>query len=161
MQRMYLPVCQKKKVNMKHTVVILVLLFAAACRQTSLTSSPVAKGTQTGRDTLYSNDTLVTGTLVEDPGCGHMIVEVLGGPIPDSSVLAKSWTDSVSHQTFTNVFMVKNFWTMQQAQVQQGDTFTFRLNDPSTDDTVYYTCNIVPYNLPPAGNCVWNIQLVH
>lgn len=125
---------------MKSCAILLAALCCFACRRSTPVPFPPAT---------------VTGTVVENPGCGHFIVKVLSGTYADSSV-EKSWTDSVTDSTFTNVFGVRNFMQMQQAQLVQGDTFRFTLNGP-VPDSIYMTCMIVPYNMPSATDNVTNI----
>lgn len=130
-------------------LVTVVVLFALACRRSTLIPPPPKL-----------NDSL-TATLVENASCSYYVVKLLSGPTSDSSVVVKSWTDPVTHSTFTNVFTVKDWIQFQQANISVGDTFTFTLNGPVPDSTqAYYTCMIVPYNMPSVYNNVTNIQLV-
>ena len=124
---------------------ILVVLCGLACKRSNASSGTSG----------------MTGQLVESPGCGHFIVKLLSGSITDSSVLVKSWTDSATDSTFTNVFTVKDWIAFQQANVSVGETFTFTLNGPVPDSSQeYYTCMVIPYNMPSVSNNVTNIQLV-
>jgi hypothetical protein len=120
---------------------ILVVLGIAACKRSTIIAHPPVSG--------------LTGTVVEYPGCGHYIIQIVNGNYPDTCV-EKSWTDSVTKATFSNVFVAKNFPQLQQAQLVQGDTFTFTLNGPVPDGN-YNGCMIVPYNLPTAFNNVTDI----
>jgi hypothetical protein len=124
---------------------ILVVLFGLACRRSSIIPPP-------------SSSTL-TGTVVENPGCGHFIVQVLSGSFADSSVV-KSWTDTVTGSTFTNVFAVRDWIVMDHDHVTAGDTFSFTLNGPLPDylNTIYYPCMMEFYPMPPVSNNVTNIQ---
>jgi len=107
----------------------------------------------------YPSAINATGVLVENPGCGHFIVKLLSGAITDSSVLVKSWTDTQTNSTFTNVFTVKDWILMQQAYLSVGDTFSFTLNGPVPNSSqIYYTCAVFPYNMPSASNNVTNIK---
>jgi hypothetical protein len=101
----------------------------------------------------------LTGTVVENPGCGHYIVQVLSGPIADSSIV-KSWTDTVTGNTFDNVFTVRDWILLDQVHVGKGDTFSFTLNGPLPDslNLVYNTCMIALYPMPLVSNDVTNIQ---
>jgi hypothetical protein len=129
-------------------LVFMIVFFGLACRRSTLIPPPPASG-----DSL-------TGTLVEAPGCGYDIVKIVSGSYPDSSVV-KSWTDSVSGATFTNVFSVKDYILFYQDKITVGDTFTFTLNGPVPDSLqLYYGCNIIPYNVPSVWNNVTNIKLV-
>lgn len=124
---------------------ILVVLCGLACRRSNASSGISG----------------MTGKLVESAGCGNYIVKLLSGPITDSSVLVKSWTDPVTDSTFTNVFTVKDWIYFQQANVSVGDTFTFTLNGPVPNPSQeYYTCMVLPYNMPSVSNNITNIQLV-
>lgn len=125
---------------MKTCLILLVAFCCFACRRSTLIPPP---------------SPTLTGTVVENPGCGHFIVKVLSGTFADSSV-EKSWTDSMTDSTFSNVFTVRNFMQMQQAQLVQGDTFSFTLNG-AVPDSIYFTCMVVPYNMPAATDNVTNI----
>lgn len=131
---------RKKTFGMKTRVILLMALCCVACRRSTLIPHP------------YPG---ITGTVVENPGCGHFVVKILSGSYPDSSV-ESSWTDTVTKTTFTNVFTVGNFVQMQQAQLAPGDTFGFTLNGP-VPEGIYNTCAIWPYNMPTATNNVTNI----
>jgi hypothetical protein len=122
-------------------LLIFVILGVAACRRSTIVEFPPTS--------------TLTGTVVEYPGCGHYIVKIINGNYSDTCV-EKSWTDSVTDSTFTNVFVARNFMNLQQANLAQGDTFNFTLNGPLPDST-YNTCMVIPYNLPTAFNNVTNI----
>ena len=113
-----------------------------------------------------SNPSKYIGQLVAYGGCSHYVVKFLAGPISDSSVLVKSWTDTAYHDgivtdtTFTNVFTVKNWITFQQANVQLGELFSFELNQHDPNTGTYYTCAIWPFDMPAVSNTVTNIQPV-
>lgn len=127
------------------TVFLLFILFVAACH----------------RSTVPSGIPGITGTLVENSGCSHYVVKFLSGPLPDSSLLVKSWTDTVTHRSFTNVFTVRDWITFQQANIAVGDTFTFTLNGPDPNaGKIYYTCMIAPYPSPADSNTVTKIQKI-
>ena len=128
---------------MKTGLILLVALCCFACRRTTLIPHPT-----------------LTGTIVENPGCGHYVLQVLSGPIADSSV-AKSWTDTVTGKTFSNVFTIRDWILMDQAHLSTGDTFSFTLNGPlpdSLNNKVFYTCMIAFYNMPAVSNDVTNMQ---
>ncbi|HEV2480710.1 MAG TPA: hypothetical protein VGS79_13630, partial [Puia sp.] len=91
---------------MKTCLILLVVLCCFACRRSTLIPHP------------SSSDTL-TGTVVENPGCGHYIVQILSGSFADSNVV-KSWTDPVTGSTFSNVFTVKDWILMDQVHVTTG-----------------------------------------
>ena len=123
---------------------IFILLPGLACRRSTIIPPP--------------SSTLI-GTVVENPGCGNFIVRVLSGSIADSSVV-KSWTDTVTGSTFTNVFTVRDWIVMDVDKVAVGDTFSFTLNGPLPDylNTIYYPCMMEFYTMPPVSNNVTNIQ---
>ncbi len=106
------------------------------------------------------------GKYVVSDGCGQSVVKFLSGPITDSSVLVKSWTDTAYHNgmvadtTFTNVFAVKNWMTFRRANLKLGDVFTFALNqhDPNTD--TLYMCPLRNFAMPAVANTVTDIQPV-
>ena len=133
-----------------------ILLFASvlvglSCRRSTLTPSELTGGS------------VLTGVVVEAPGCGLYVVKVLSGSIADSSVVP-SWTDTKTDSTFTNVFTVKDWILMDQVQVPVGDTFTFTLNGPLPDSLInktYFTCDVEFYNMPAISNNVTNIQKLH
>ena len=151
-QRLLPILCQRGKANNMRRITFLpiiifftAILFLSACRRTTMIEYPPVIS--------------ATGVLVENPGCGHYIVKLLSGAITDSSVLVKSWTDTQTGSTFTNVFTVKDWVLMQQANLSVGDTFSFTLNGTVPDSSkVYNTCDVVPYNLPSASNNVTNIK---
>ena len=135
------------------TLVFLVVLFGTACRHSTLVPSKI---TDTSSDTL-------TGTFADDPGgCGHVVVKVLSGSIADSSV-EQFWTDGATGIKYTNVFTVKDWIEIYQAQLSVGDTFTFTLNGPVPDSTLWYGCDIVPlrFEMPSVSNNVTKIQKLH
>lgn len=102
---------------------------------------------------------VLTGKLVDIAACNGYIVQILSGPIPDSSVLVKSWTNSLTDSTYTNVFTVKDGCTFAAALLSQGDVFTFTLNGEAPNQTCF-TCDIVIFPLPSVYNTVTNIKLV-
>ena len=127
------------------TLLFIIIVTAVACRRSS--ASPGIPG--------------MTGVLVENSGCGHDVVQLLSGPITDSSVLVKAWTDTVTNKSFMNVFTVRDWITFQQANVSVGDTFTFTLNGPDPNaGKIYYTCMIAPYPSPADSNTVTSIQKI-
>jgi hypothetical protein len=134
-QRLFLPM----------TLLFMIIVTAAACRRSS--TSPGISG--------------VTGELVENPGCGHYVVRLLSGPTTDSTVALPSWTDTATHTTFANVFMVRNWVHFQQANLSVGDTFTFTLNGPDPEaNSIYHTCAVFFYNMPSDSDVVTNIQKI-
>ena len=92
----------------------------------------------------------------------HVVVKVLSGSIADSSV-EQFWTDGATGITYSNVFTVKDWIEIYQAQLSVGDTFTFTLNGPVPDSTLWYGCAILPlgFDLPSVSNNVTNIQKLH
>jgi len=101
-----------------------------------------------------------TGKLVVFATCADYVVQLQSGPISDSTVLTKSWTDSATDSSFTNVFKVSDVCTFAAALVHVGDVFTFTLNGP-TPTQLCFTCNIAPsFPMPAASNSVTNIKLV-
>ena len=147
-------VSKEEKLPMRYlllsTLFFLVVLFGLACRHSTLIPSKI---TNTSSDTL-------TGTFADNPGgCGHVVVKVLSGSIADSSV-EQFWTDGGTGITYTNVFTVKDWVEIDQAQLSVGDTFTFTLNGPVQDSTIYYGCAILPlrFDMPSVSNNVTNIQ---
>jgi hypothetical protein len=146
---------KEEKVLMRYllssTFLFLVVLFGLACRHSTLIPSKINDP---------ASDTL-TATFADNPGgCGHVVVKVLSGSIADSSV-QKFWTDAATGVSFTNVFAVKDWVEIAQAQLSVGDTFTFTLNGPVPDSTTWYaTCEIVPlrFDMPSVSNNVTNIQ---
>ena len=100
-----------------------------------------------------------TGKLVVFASCADYVVQLQSGPVSDSSVLTKSWTDSATDSSFTNVFKVSDVCTFAAALVKVGDVFTFTLNGPTPAQTCF-TCDIVPsFPMPAASNSVTNIKL--
>jgi hypothetical protein len=105
-------------------------------------------------------ENLWTGKLVVFASCADYVVQLQSGPVSDSSVLTKSWTDSATDSSFTNVFKVSDVCTFGAALVHVGDVFTFTLNGPIPAQTCF-TCAIVPsFPMPAANNSVTNIKLV-
>jgi hypothetical protein len=101
-----------------------------------------------------------TGKLVVFASCADYVVQLQSGPISDSSVLTKSWTDSATGSVYTNVFKVSDVCTFAAALVNVGDVFTFTLNGP-TPSQICNTCDIVPtFPMPATSNSVTNIKLV-
>lgn len=130
---------------MKPRLILLVVLCAVACRRSTLIPHPTPT---------------LMGTVVENPGCGHYIVQILSGSFADSNVVPR-WTDPVTGSTFANVFTVKDWILMDQAGMNTGDTFSFTLNGPLPDsltNKIYFTCMMVPYTMPAVSNDVTNIQ---
>jgi hypothetical protein len=100
-----------------------------------------------------------TGKLVVFASCADYVVQLQSGPISDSSILTKSWTDSATDSSYTNVFKVSDVCTFAAALVNVGDVFTFTLNGPVPAQTCF-TCDIVPFfPMPAASNSVTNIKL--
>jgi hypothetical protein len=99
----------------------------------------------------------LTGKLVVSGPCGEYIVQVLSGQIPDSSVLVKSWTNSQTDSTYSNVFAVSDVCIFGAAGLVQGDTFTFTMNG-SVPTEACYTCNLVLFNAPAVRDAVTNIK---
>lgn len=105
-----------------------------------------------------ANNNKWTGKLVVWADCDHFVVQLQSGPIPDSGVLTRSWTDTATDSSFTNVFTVKDVCTFAQANLKQGDVFSFTLNGAAPVETCM-TCDVMPsFPLPPASNIVTNIQ---
>jgi hypothetical protein len=101
-----------------------------------------------------------TGELVVFAACADYVVQLQSGPVSDSSVLTKSWTDSGTDSTYINVFRVSDICTFAAAGVHVGDVFTFTLNGP-TPDQICNTCDIVPsFPMPATSNSVTSIKLV-
>ncbi len=153
----FLLMSKEEKLLMRYllwsALMFLVVLFGPACRHSTLIPSKID-------DPL--SDTL-TGTFADNPGgCGHVVVKVLSGSIADSSV-EQFWTDGASGITYTNVFTVKDWIEIDQAQLSVGDTFTFTLNAPVPDSTLWYGCDIQPlhFDMPSVSNNVTNIQKVN
>ena len=101
---------------------------------------------------------VMTGKLVVASICDQYIVQVLSGPIPDSSVLTKSWTDKATDSSYSNVFRVSDVCTFAAAGVVVGDTFTFTLNGTPPTQTCY-TCDAVAFPQPSTSNAVTNIKI--
>lgn len=99
------------------------------------------------------------GTLVANGGCGHYIVQLLSGPVPDSGVLTKSWTDNATDSTYLNVFRVKNVCTFPAADINVGDTFRFTLNGP-VPTQMCNMCDMEPYPMPATSNSVTDIKII-
>jgi hypothetical protein len=107
-----------------------------------------------------NTDNTWTGKLVFAGTCGDFVVQLQSGPVPDSGILTKSWTDSLTDSSFTNVFKVSDVCTFGFAQVQVGDVFTFTLNAPPPVQTCFI-CDIEPsFPMPATSNVVTNIKLV-
>lgn len=101
-----------------------------------------------------------TGKLVLTADCDDFVVQLQSGPVPDSGILTKSWTDSATGNSYTDVFRVKDVCTFAEANLSVGDVFTFTLNG-AVPAQVCMICNVVPnYPMPAANNAVTNIQLV-
>ena len=105
-----------------------------------------------------ASDTWV-GTLVVNGGCGHYIVQLLSGPVPDSGVLTKSWTDIATDSTFRNVFGVRNDCTFPAAVINVGDTFRFTLNGP-VPRQICNMCDVELFDMPAASNSVTDIEII-
>jgi hypothetical protein len=71
---------------------------------------------------------MLEGKLVVTGPCAHWIVQVIGGHIDPSRVLA-TWRDSVADTTYTNVFTVANFCQFGSNGLRKNDIFYFRIND--------------------------------
>jgi hypothetical protein len=99
-----------------------------------------------------------TGKLVVLAACDHYVVQLQYGPVPDSSVLTKSWTDPATDSTYTNVFGVSDVCTFAAADLNVGDVFTFTLNGP-VPVLQCYICLVVPFGMPAANNSVTNIKI--
>jgi hypothetical protein len=105
-------------------------------------------------------DNVWTGKLVVTAPCEHFVVQLQSGPVADSSILTKSWTDSTTDRSYTNVFKVSDLCTFEFSHLQVGDVFTFTLNGtpPAQSCAV---CEIAPsFPMPSTSNAVTNIQLV-
>jgi hypothetical protein len=70
----------------------------------------------------------LTGRLVVNTPCGHFVVQLIKGNV-EPGRLVQSWTDSIAHKTWSNVFTVANACHFEGAGFATGDTFTFKMND--------------------------------
>jgi hypothetical protein len=105
-------------------------------------------------------DNAWTGKLVVFASCADYVVQLQSGPIADSSILTKSWTDSATDSSYTNVFRVSDVCTFAAAELKVEDVFTFTLNGPTPVQTCLI-CDIVPsFPMPATSNVVTNIRLV-
>jgi hypothetical protein len=100
---------------------------------------------------------VLMGKLVVIGACDHFVVKVLSGPIPDSSVLVKSWTNSLTDSTYTNVFMVQDVCTFAEVGLYQGQVFSFSFSNNPPAQTCL-VCDVVPFAGPSVLNSVVNIQ---
>lgn len=100
------------------------------------------------------------GRLVAASPCDHFVVQLLSGPVADSAILTKAWTDSATDSSYTNVFRVSDLCTFAFSHVRVGDVFTFTLNGPPPAQTCA-VCDIAPFfPMPATSNVVTNIQVV-
>ena len=77
--------------------------------------------------------TALTGRLVISELCNHYVVAVEAGSL-DSSLLAASWTDTKRGATYRDVFTVSSRCSFAQSGLQEGDRFTFEVNDSGTTE---------------------------
>jgi hypothetical protein len=103
------------------------------------------------------------GKYVAYCGCAHYVVQLMDATAADSGVVTKSWTDTSTNDTYTNVFGVSDICTFAAATAEDslkvGDEFHFTLNGPVPDEECF-TCAIWPYAMPAASNSVTNIRRV-
>jgi hypothetical protein len=99
----------------------------------------------------------LTGKLVVNAACGHYVVEVLSGNV-DSARLVRSWKDSASDTTYTNVFAVSNACTFSGFGLSRGDIFTFTMNDT----VIVQNCMLcmIFYPKPPVSNFVNHVRVL-
>lgn len=114
-------------------------------------------GLRCKRDQVTS--TVYTGKLVVQGACDHFIVQVLNNPLPDSSIVVKSWTDSQTDSSFTNVFKVANVCTFAAAHISVGQVFTFTLDNNPPPQTCY-TCDVILFADPTVSNSITDIKPV-
>jgi hypothetical protein len=105
-------------------------------------------------------DNIWKGKLVAASPCDYFVVQLLSGPVADSGILTKGWTDSATDSSYTNVFTVSDVCTFAFSRLHVGDLFTFTLNGPPPAQTCA-VCEIAPlFPMPKTSNVVTNIQVV-
>lgn len=97
----------------------------------------------------------LTGKLVINGACGNYVVQVVSGSI-DPKRIVSSWTDPLSHVTYTNVFRVANSCTF--GGVAKDQLFTFTIPDPAPVQNCFLCDIYVP--TPPVSTPVANVQVL-
>jgi hypothetical protein len=105
----------------------------------------------------------LTGRLVIFDACGRSAIQVLGGPI-DSSRLMASWKNPDNDSIYHNIFQVgairDNVCSLSFYGLSKGDTLQFAL-DPNPQ---HITCNMCadsnPVSAPPVFNAVTNVKKI-
>jgi hypothetical protein len=119
-------------------------------------------GFQCRRDKMSPTPAVLTGKLVVVAPCDYFVVQVLGGPIPDSCVV-KSWTDSATDSTYSNVFTLAGTSACYfgQSNLSKGDIVTFTLSGPYPGPECV-RCNIAPsFPMPSASNWIAVDSVIH
>jgi len=137
-------ILSRRKKHMKRTMFlpIIMLLFAGAgfnCQPSKIKPASL------------------TGKLVINKPCGHYVIQVLSGDV-DPGFLVKSWRDSITNTSYSNVFTVANSCNFTGSGLSPNDVFTFKINDTSFVQNCML-CMIF-YPTPVVSNTVSDIQLV-
>jgi hypothetical protein len=105
-----------------------------------------------------TDNNIWTGKLVTGL-CAFYVVQLQSGPISDSSILTKSWFDSLTNTSYTNVFEVSDLCTFGAADVKVGDVFAFTLNGPTPVQNCYIPLCLPDLPVPATKNSVTNIKV--
>jgi hypothetical protein len=123
----------------------LLLLFAVASLLTA------CKSTQT------PTTKILKGKLVVSALCAHYIVSLQQGNI-DTAKLAAEWFDESRKTTFKNAFTVSSRCSFGQADLKEGDEFTFEI----AEDSVKEQCAVCMafYPTPQQTIAIKNIKKI-
>jgi hypothetical protein len=99
---------------------------------------------------------VLKGKLVLSPGCVY-VIQVLEGNIPPEKVTA-SWKSPANGITYTRVFSVMNICTFGGYNLQEGDVFTFELDNAPPPQTCMNCQALIYYPTPSPMNAVKNVQ---
>ncbi|NCI45647.1 hypothetical protein [Sediminibacterium soli] len=80
--------------------------------------------------------TCLTGKLVKRGICGQRVIQ-LSGEVTGGMAVAQSWTDSLAHKSYQNVFTVSNPCSFP-SEIKEGEEFSFTIT--TKPDTTCIQC---------------------
>jgi len=99
------------------------------------------------------------GRIEDIPNCGAPVIKILAGDLSQIQYEA-SWQQPYTGEVFTNVFVAENFCDIQEAEMEPGEEFYFRVVSDMDDQDCVICAALFPVpsktnkiTIVPAGLC--------